>query len=78
MLLGIHFPMNYVIIDQLVFNLVDICLDNMLQILHKSIYALLQKLGRLTTWLVKFSMFNFRIVYLTQSSTDFNNLDLKI
>ena len=49
MLLGINFPMNYVIIDQLVFNLVDICLDNMLQILCKSIYALLQKLGRLIT-----------------------------
>ena len=33
-LLGISFLMNYVLIDQLVLNLVDICLDNTLQVLH--------------------------------------------
>ena len=31
MLLDIPFPMNYVIIDQLAFNLVDMCLDRTLQ-----------------------------------------------
>ena len=30
MLLGIPFPMNQVITDQLAFNLVDICIDNIL------------------------------------------------
>ena len=55
-LLDISFPMNYVIIDQLAWNLVDICLDNMLQILCKLCYAL-QKLGRLTTQnMPKFSL----------------------
>ena len=29
-------------------------------------------------WLVKFCKFNFKIVYLAQFSTDFNNFDLKI
>ena len=33
MLLDIPFPMNQVITDQLAFNVVDICLANMLQIL---------------------------------------------
>ena len=35
MLLDIPFPMNYVIINQLALNLIDTCLDNMLQILSK-------------------------------------------
>ena len=36
MLLDIPFPMNKVINDQLVFNLVDICPDNMLSLSYKS------------------------------------------
>ena len=37
MLLDIPLSMNYVIIDQLVLNLVEICLDNTLQIICKSL-----------------------------------------
>ena len=44
MLLDIPFPINHVINNQLAFNLVDICLDSMLQILFN-----LLKLGRLMT-----------------------------
>ena len=29
-------------------------------------------------WLVKFSMVNFKIVYLAQFTKDFNSLDLRI
>ena len=72
MLLDIPFPMNYVIIDQLALNLADIFLNNTLQILSKSPLCF-EKI-----WLVKFCMFNFKIAYLTQLLTDFNNLDLKI
>ena len=36
-LLDVPFPMNYVMIYQLTWNLIDICLDNMLQILCKSL-----------------------------------------
>ena len=46
MLLDIPFPMNNVIIDQLALTLVDICLDNTLQILCKSMlcFARIQKI----------------------------------
>ena len=37
MLLDIPFPMNYVIIDMLALNLVDICLNDTLQTLCKSL-----------------------------------------
>ena len=37
MLLDIPFSMNYVINDQLALNLLDICLDNTLQVLCKSL-----------------------------------------
>ena len=73
----------HVVIDQLALNLIDIGLDNPLQILYKS-FALLSKLGKIDCskvtkiWLVKFCMVNFKIVYLTQFSTDFNNLGFKI
>ena len=81
--LDIPFPMNYVIIGQLALNLVDICLDNKLQILCKSLlcFAKIWKIDwskSAKIWLVKFCMFNFKIVYLAQFSTDFNSLDLKI
>ena len=75
--------MNYVIIDQLASNLVDICFDNTLQILCKSLLCF-PKIGKFNyskitkIWLVKFYVFYFRIVYLAQFSTDFNILDLKI
>ena len=42
MLLDIPFPMNYVVIDQLTLNLVDICLNNTLQILCKSLLCFSQ------------------------------------
>ena len=67
--------MNYVIIDQLALTLVDIFLCNMLQIPCKSLLCF-EKLRRLTDlkppkiWLVKFFMFNFKIVYLIQLLTD--------
>ena len=75
--------MNHVIIDQLALNSVDICLDITLQISCKS-FLCFAKIGKTDCpkiskiWLVKFSMFNFKIVYLAQFSTDFNNLDLKV
>ena len=46
MLLDIAVQINYVIINQLAFSLVDICLDNTLQILRKSLLCL-AKLGKL-------------------------------
>ena len=69
MLLGILFPMNYVIIDQLALNLADIFLNNTLQILCKSLLCF-QKIEKTDwsktakIWLMKFCMFNFKIVYL--------------
>ena len=83
MLLDILFPLNHVIIDQLVLNLVNICLDNTLQISCKS-FLCSAKIGKIDystiakIWLIKFSMFNFKIAYLTQFSTDFNHLNLKV
>ena len=47
MLLDIPFPMNYVIIDQLALNLVDICLANALYMLCKFLLCF-QKFVRLT------------------------------
>ena len=81
-LLVIPFPMNYVIIDKLALNLVDICLDNTLQILCKSLlyFAAIGKhyYSKITKiWLLKFCTFNFKTVFLAQFLTDFNNLDLK-
>ena len=46
MLLDIPFPMHYVIIDQLALNLVDICYDNTLEILCKSLLCF-AKLGKI-------------------------------
>ena len=64
----------------LALNLVDICLDNMLQISCES-FLCFAKIGKIEyskisvkIWLVKFS--NFKIAYLARFSTDFNNLDL--
>ena len=81
-LLGIPIPMNYLIIDQLVLNSVDICLDNTLQISGKSLLCF-AKIGeidysKITKMLVKFCMSNFKIAYITQFSMDFNNLGHKI
>ena len=81
MLPDIPFALNSVIIDQIAFSLVDICLDNMLQILWKS-FLCFAKIGETDyskvtkIWLVEFSV--FKIAYLVQFSTDFNNLDLKV
>ena len=55
MLLEILFTTNYVIIDQLALNFVDICFDNTLQILCKSLLYF-AKLG---------NMFNFKIVNIS-------------
>ena len=46
MLLDIPFSMHYVKIDQLALNLVDICFDNTLQILCKSLLCF-AKLGKI-------------------------------
>ena len=83
MLLDFPFPMNYLIIDQLALNSVDICLNNTLQILCKLLLSFAQ-IGKIDyskivkIWLVKFCMFNFKIEYLAQLWTDFDSLDLKI
>ena len=70
------FPVNSVIIDQLALTLVDIYLDYMLEINH--CYAL-EKMRRLTAQeSPKLCNFIFEIVCLTQFSTDFTNLDLRI
>ena len=84
MLLDISFPINHVILDQLALKLVDICLDNTLQMLCKSLLCFakinredcLSKMPKI--WIVKFYRFNFKIVYLAHFSTDFNNLGIKI
>ena len=83
MLLDIPFPMNYLVIDQLALNLVGICLDKTLQISCKLLPSFVKiekidysKIAKI--WLVKFCMFNFRLAYFTQFSTDLNNLDLEI
>ena len=47
MLLGIPFPMNHVIIDQLAFNLVGICIDNMLQMLLRKSLLCFAKIGNI-------------------------------
>ena len=80
MLLDTPFQMNYILINQLASNSVDIYLNNTLQKLCKSLLCF-AKIGRLTAqnhqiWLVKFCMFNFKIVDLAQFSTGFNNLAL--
>ena len=82
-LLNIPFPMNHIITDQLALSLVNICLGNTLQILCKSLlcFAKIWKIGCskvAKVWLVKFSIFCFKIVYLAQFSSDFHILDLKI
>ena len=65
MLLGIPFPMNYVIIYHLTLNLVDIGIDNKLKILWKSLLCFVNiekidysKIAKI--WLVKFCLFNFK------------------
>ena len=70
MLLAILFPMNNVIIGQLALNLVNIYLDNTLQISWNSFLCFAEimkidypKIAKI--WLVKFSVFNFKIAYLT-------------
>ena len=62
--------MEYMKLLTLGFNLVDICLDNMLQILCDSLLRF-AKIGKIDDyskiakiWLVKFCMFKFKIVYL--------------
>ena len=58
MLLDIPFPMNQVITDQLAFNLVDICLDNMLQILCFAKIGKIDDYSNIAKiWLVKFCLF---------------------
>ena len=60
LMLNIPFPMNHVIVAQLALNLVNICLDNMLQISCKS-FLYFAKIGNsdcsniAKIWLVKFS-----------------------
>ena len=72
MLLDILFPMKYVIIDHLALSSVDICLNNTLQILCKSLLYFV-KIGKIDhskiakIWLVKFSMFNFKTAYLADT-----------
>ena len=84
LLLDIPFLMIQVITDHLVFNLVDNCLDNTLQILCNSLlcFAKIEKIDDYSKivkiWLVKFCMFKFKIVYLAQFLTDFNNFYPKI
>ena len=46
MLLDILFPINYVIIDQFALNVIGICLDNMRQILFKSLLYFV-KIGKI-------------------------------
>ena len=46
MLLDIPLPMNYVMIDQLALNLLDICLDHTLQLLYKSLLCF-AKIGKI-------------------------------
>ena len=59
MLLDISLTKNYIIIDQLALDLVDICIDNTLQILCKSLLCF-AKIGKIDyskfakIWLVKF------------------------
>ena len=73
MLLDIPFPMNYVLIEQLSLNLGDVCLDNTLQMLCKSLLCF-AKFGKIdyTQILKKLAckIFNFKVVYLAQFSTD--------
>ena len=81
MLLDIPFPMNQVTTDQLAFNLVDICPDNMIQISCNSLLCFAQ-IGKIDDYSkisqVKVCMFKFKIVYLLPFLTDFNNIYLKI
>ena len=65
MLLDIPIPMNYVTIDQLTLNLVDISLDNKPQILRKLLLCLakIEKIdySKITKlWLVTFCIFNLK------------------
>ena len=65
MLLDIPFPMNYVIIDQLALNLVDIVLNNTLKTSCKSLlcFEMIEKIDCSKTakiWLVKFCTFNLK------------------
>ena len=81
MLMDIPSPMNNAINDQLNLKSVDICFDNMSQISCKSLLCFAKFLEHCNNsktakiWLVKFKMINFKIVYLTQFSTDFNSID---
>ena len=71
MLLDIPIPMNYVTIDQLTLNLIDISLDNKPQIFCKFLVCL-AKIGKIDCskitklWLVTFCIFNLKIAYLSQ------------
>ena len=77
------FSMNFVIVDQLASHLADTCPDKKLQILRKSLLCF-AKIGKINyskiakIWFVKFCLFNFKIVYLVQFSTHFNDPDLRI
>ena len=70
MLLDIPSPMN-VMNDQLALNLVDICLDNTIHILRKSLLCF-AKILRILNFQLQNSM------YLALFSMDFNKFDLKI
>ena len=73
--------MNY-IVDQLALHLVNNCFDNTLLILYRSLLCSVKiekihnsKVPKI--WLVKFCIFNFKIVYFTQFSMDFSYRDVK-
>ena len=73
--------MNIVLNNQSDSNLVDNCPLNSLQISCKSLNIFIRFQKSTTTKspkFVKFSEFNFKIVYLTRFSSDFNFLGLKI
>ena len=83
MLLDILFPINYAIIDQLALNLVYLCIDNTLKILCKSLlyFVKIRKINYseiAKIWLVKFCMFNFKIVHIAQFLEDFYHRDLNL
>ena len=71
MLLDIPIPMNYVTIDQLTLNLIDISVDNKPQTLCKFLVCL-AKIGKIDyskitkLCLVTFCIFNLKIAYLSQ------------
>ena len=81
MLLHIPSLINNAINDQLALKLVDICLDNnRIDIMQINCCYAFKKFGRLqlTTENCQNLAHRIYLTYLTQISTDFKNLDLKI